>query len=184
MLDRTEQAWKRHRSALHGFILGRVNDASVAEDLLQEVFVRVHARIGSLKHEDSLKAWLYQIARNAIIDHYRSERKSSELTKSLSTLDDQAERSEQEALAECVLPFVEQLREPYREAVMLSEIEGISQVDLAKKLGLSTSGAKSRVQRGRAKIKEMLLDCCEFEFDSRGTVIGYERRERCGCEEC
>ena len=67
---------------------------------------------------------------------------------------------------------------------MLSEIEGMSQVDLAKKLGLSTSGAKSRVQRGRAKIKEMLLDCCEFEFDSRGTVIGYERRERCGCEEC
>ena len=97
---------------MHGFIVVRVNDPSVAEDLLQEVFVRVHARIGTLKEEDSLKAWLYQIARNAIIDHYRSERKSSELTKSLSTLDDQAERSEQEALAECVLPFVDQPREP------------------------------------------------------------------------
>lgn len=184
MSSRTEQVWKRHREALHGFIVGRINDPSVAEDLLQEVFVRVHARIGTLKDEDSLKAWLYQIARNAIIDHYRSERRTSELTDLLSTSDDQAERSEQEALAECVLPFVEQLPEPYREAVMLSEIEGMSQVDLAKKPGLSPSGAKSRVQRGRAKIKEMLLDCCEFEFDSRGTVIGYERREPCDCEGC
>ena len=184
MSERTEQVWKQHRSALYGFIRRRVEGDDVAEDLLQEVFVRVHARIGTLNDEDSLKAWLYQIARNAIIDHYRSERKSSVLTKSLSTLDDQAERSEQEALAECVLPFVEQLPEPYREAVMLSEIEGMSQVDLAKQLGLSPSGAKSRVQRGRAKIKEMLLDCCEFEFDSRGTVIAYERRQADCCEGC
>lgn len=110
MSDRTEQVWKRHRAAVHGFILGRVNDASVAEDLLQEVFVRVHARIGTLKEEDSLKAWLYQIARNAIIDHYRSEKKSSELAQSFVAADDQADRSEQEALAECVLPFVEQCR--------------------------------------------------------------------------
>lgn len=183
MSERTEKVWKQHRRALHGFILKRVESAAVAEDLLQEVFVRVHARIGSLKDEDSLNAWLYQIARNAIIDHYRSEKRSAELTESLVETDE-AERSEQQALAECVLPFVKQLPEPYREAIMLTEIEGMSQIDLAKKLGLSPSGAKSRVQRGRAKIKEMLLDCCEFEFDSHGTVIAYERRQADCCEGC
>ena len=129
-----------------------------------------------------MKAWIYRIARNAIVEHYQSETTMQEYPESIA--DPGAEDSDgaQKQISQCVLPFVQQLPEPYRQAVMLSEIEGLTQQEVADRLGLSLSGAKSRVQRGRAKIKEMLLECCKFEFDSKGTVIGYERREACDCE--
>ncbi|MCH8979417.1 MAG: RNA polymerase sigma factor SigZ [Armatimonadetes bacterium] len=182
MADATEQIWNEHRAALHGFILKRVSDATVADDLLQDVFVRVHEQIGTLKDQESLKAWIYRIARNAIVDRSRSEKKTHELPESLADPGGEDTDGAQKQISECVLPFVQRLPEPYRLAVMLSEIEGLTQQEVADKLGLSLSGAKSRVQRGRAKIKEMLLDCCKFEFDSHGTVIDYERRDPCDCD--
>lgn len=182
MADRTEQIWNEHRAALHAFISQRVSVASDADDLLQDVFVRVHERIGALKDDESLKAWIYRIARNAIVDHYRGTKSTQELPESLAVPQEDGNDGAQKQISECVLPFVLQLPEPYREAVMLSEIEGLTQQHVADRLGLSLSGAKSRVQRGRAKIKQMLLDCCNFEFDSKGTVIDYERRAPCDCE--
>lgn len=182
MADLTEQIWNEHRSALHAFIRQRVSVPSDADDLLQDVFVRVHERIGTLRDEESLKAWIYRIARNAIVDHSRTKKETQELPESLADPGGEDTDGAQKAISECVLPFVQRLPEPYRQAVMLSEIEGMTQQAVADRLGLSLSGAKSRVQRGREKIKEMLLDCCRFEFDSRGTVIGYERREPCDCD--
>ena len=71
------------------------------------------------------------------------------------------------------------LPDAYRETLRLTEYEGLSQKQLSEQLGISFSGAKSRVQRARAKIKEQLLDCCHFELDHAGRIIDYQ--PHCAC---
>ncbi len=89
-----------------------------------------------------------------------------------------------EDISTCLMPMIENLPNHYRQAVMLAEIQGRTQKEVAKEQGISLSGAKSRVQRGRAMIKDMMLGCCHFEFDRRGNVIDYERRGDCSCDTC
>ena len=86
-------------------------------------------------------------------------------------------------LAECIRPMVERLSRTHREAMVLSELEGLTQKEVAERLGVSLSGAKSRVQRGRAKLKELMMDCCHIEFDHLGSVIGYDPKNK-RCDTC
>ena len=82
-------------------------------------------------------------------------------------------------LSQCVSGMVAALPEAYRDALRLTEYQGLSQKALSERLGISFSGAKSRVQRARAKIKEQLLNCCHFQFDYAGRIIDYQ--SRCAC---
>jgi len=175
-----ESIWEQTSSKLKSFILHRVEDEDTAEDLLQEVFVRVHQNMSSLKDSEKLESWVYQITRNVIIDHYRSRRSHTELPETLA--DPQDLFVEGDAVAELsgsMLEMVNELPSPYREALIMTEYEGLTQQDLAQRLNISLSGAKSRVQRARQKIKESLLTCCHFEFDRYGRVVDYW--EACCC---
>ena len=166
-------------SQLHRFIAGRVPDADTAEDILQDVYLKIHAKMESLREEDRLESWIYQITRNAIIDHYRRARPLDELSDSLaSPFDDGPDAVSQ--LASSVKGMLGCLDEKYREALELTELQGLSQVELATRLDITVSGAKSRVQRGREKLKEAFLDCCHFEFDRLGRVVDYHPN----CETC
>ena len=183
MVDCTEYIWKTYHTRLHGFIKGRVGQAAIADDILQEVFMRIHSQIDTLKDCGKIRAWIYQITRNAIIDYYRAQKKTQELPSALaaeSQLSDQAK----DDINNCLVPMIQSLPDHYREALMLSEIQGRTQKEVAEKQGISLSGVKSRVQRGRAMIKDMMLGCCHFEFDRRGNVIDYERRGDCSCDTC
>ncbi len=82
-------------------------------------------------------------------------------------------------LAQCLTPLIEQLPEHYRAALELSELQGLTQQETAGRLGISLSGAKSRVQRARAKLEELVHQCCRIELDHRGSVVDYEPRHRC-----
>ena len=166
--------YRQHRRPLLGFIRQRVGDPGVAEDILHEVFVRVLARLDALRAEEKLVAWLYQIARNAIVDHWRGTHASEALPDELA---DTAEPpAPAERLAECLRPMVQELPEPYREAVTLFEFEGYSLQQIAERMGISLSGAKSRVQRGRARLEIRLHECCEIELSRTGSVIDYHPR--------
>lgn len=180
MSETTERIWNEHHTALRGFIKSRVKDDAVTDDLLQDVFVRIHSSIGSLRDDENLRSWIYQIARNAIVDQYRCDRPTEELSEEL-TEETWQTNDTVSRLSECVVPFINELPEPYREAVMMSEIEGMTQQAVADKLGLSLSGAKSRVQRGRVMLKELFTDCCNFEFDTRGKLMGYKSKN---CDDC
>jgi RNA polymerase sigma-70 factor (ECF subfamily) len=168
----TEKIWKEYHDNLRRFIQMRVSDKSVADDVLQEVFVKIHSGLNTLKDDARLQSWLYQVTRNTIVDYYRSPRPTEELPENVyfSETEDGKVLSE---LAHCMRPMIDVLPEPYRQAIILSEIEGLTQKQISERLGLSLSGAKSRVQRGRLKLKEMLLDCCHFEFDRRGGVVEF-----------
>jgi RNA polymerase sigma-70 factor (ECF subfamily) len=179
--DITEHAWYALHEPLRAFLRKRVRETEVAEDLLQDVFLRFHTHAGTLRDEEKLESWIYQIARHRLIDYYRQRRPVVPLDASIqdTLLAEMPEDDVQAELAPSVAAMVNALPEPYREALYLTEYQGLSQRELAERLGISLSGAKSRVQRAREKLKQLLLDCCHFEFDRLGRIIDYQ--PRCTC---
>lgn len=175
-----EHIWNEFAGKLRQFIRHRVSDPESAEDILQDVFLKIHSRLSQLKDPAKLQGWLYLIARNAVIDHYRARRETVPVPEDL-TSDAGSEPLEREELKASFRRMIFNLPEPYREALVLTEFDGMTQKALAKRLGISFSGAKSRVQRGRAQLKEMLHECCVFEFDRRGRVIDCHPRCNTAC---
>ena len=184
MVDCTEHVWKKYHTELYNFIRSRLGTDSAADDILQEVFIRIHSQIESLKDCNKIQAWIYQIARNAVIDYYRARKNTKELPSSLTTPEQKLNDKAKEDVNACIIPMIESLPDNYRQALMLSEIQGQTQQNVAEEQGISLSGAKSRIQRGRIMLKEMMLQCCHFEFDQRGNVIDYQRRRDSSCESC
>jgi RNA polymerase sigma-70 factor (ECF subfamily) len=176
MTTATEQLWETFSSSLYQFIQRRVPDSHSAEDILQDVFLKIHTHIDSLRTHDRLTSWIYQITRNAIADYYRVQRPTAELVESLPLPEELVDDDVMRELSPCVSAIVATLPEVYGEAVRLTEYQGLSQKALSERLGISFSGAKSRVQRARTKIKQQLLDCCHFQLDHGGRVIDYQAR--------
>jgi len=179
----TEDIWNEFSQRLRAFILSRVSDPDDADDILQDVFVKLHTRIDTLRDADRLAPWLYQIARNTIANHYRARRPAVTAPETLEIEDEPAESDAAKQIAASLTHMVDLLPDRYRQAVVLSELQGLPQQEVAERLGLSLSGAKSRVQRGRQMLREALLDCCHFEFDRLGHLIDYAPRPDC-CRRC
>lgn len=173
------ETWKALRASLLAFVRARVENDATAEDIVQDVFLRGLVGRHELRDSDRFQAWLYRIARNAVIDHYRTRRPMADLPDNLAAEEPGAGVIEE--LAGCMLPCMARLPETYREAIQLSEIEGLTLRETGSRLGLSLSGAKSRVQRGRAKLLESMKACCAFERDSRGNVMGRTPLSPSGC---
>ena len=184
MQDGTYQIWVECKANLHRFISRRVNNEADADDILQEVFVKVHSSIDRLRDSTKLHSWLYQITRNAIVDHYRSRKTALSIDDSPESFELAQEETteadvEREEIMACLAPMMERLPDDYRKALQMSDVEDIKQAEIANELNISVSGAKSRVQRARGKVKDMLLDCCHFEFDRLGRPVAMDGRD-CG----
>ena len=178
----TEHVWEAFHTPLQQFIRRRVSDEATAEDVLQDVFLKIHQRVETLRDVKKLESWIYQITRNTIIDTYRSSRPTTTL-EAAEVLDLPEELPDDDVVSEllpCVRAMVRSLPELDRQALVLTEYQGLTQKELAERLGLSFSGAKSRVQRAREKLKQQLLECCHFELDRRGHIIDYQAR----CHSC
>ena len=177
-----EAIWKELSSGLRSFIISRIKNDSDAEDILQEVFLRIHDNIHNLKDRSRIKPWIYQITRNLIIDHFRylshnhqsiePEHDITDSSASLIYMD--------EAISD-MIKMMDEMSHEYCEALCMTEIEGMSQKEYAKKTGLSYSAAKSRVQRSRIMLKDMLLNCCHYQFDKYGTVLDIQPACCCCC---
>jgi RNA polymerase sigma-70 factor (ECF subfamily) len=178
----TIDIWEDFGERLRAFIGRRVSDPADAEDILQGIFLRVHTQAPALRDEQRLAPWLYRIARNAVIDHYRRQRQEAALSDEIAEAPDDPDEDPETRLAEGLRPMIACLPVRYRRAVILSELEGVPQREVAERLGISLSGAKSRVQRGRRLLREALVACCKFEMDRRGHVIDYAPRADC-CDE-
>lgn len=185
----TEQIWVEFSSALRSFISSRVSDPSQIDDILQDVFLKIHSNIDLLKESTKIRNWVYQITRNTIIDYYRKHKIKVEDIDEIPLEDEEAynninnlvELEPAQKVAAGLKGMIADLPDKYAQALYLVEIEGLSQVDLAKKLGISVSGAKSRVQRGRQLLKDSLMRCCHFELDRYGRIINYHPICCCCC---
>lgn len=197
MTTKTEELWQELHDGLRAFIARRVSDQGHVDDILQDVFVRAHRQIDSVSDPGRLMSWIYQITRHAIIDHYRKPGRQREVPAGLSSelevlrespaiseMINNGDAAEPRAeLAHCLRPMIERLSKDYRDAINLVELEGLTQQAAAKQMGVSLSGMKSRVQRGRKQLKQMLDDCCLIELDRRQGVVDYNTRAA-GCDNC
>jgi RNA polymerase sigma-70 factor (ECF subfamily) len=173
-----EEVHERFDAGLRRFVAARVRDPDSAENLVQDVYLKIQTRIGTLEDKEKVGAWVYGVARNAVYDFYRTRKPTQELDEIVSPTPDPTEDEMEARLSESVRGMLDGLSPDQKTALYLTEYEGMTQSDLAAELGISVSGAKSRVQRARARLKALLLDCCHFELDRRGKVINYYDRER------
>jgi RNA polymerase sigma-70 factor (ECF subfamily) len=173
--DDAGRFWRERRADLRRFVSRRVADRDEVDDIVQDVLVRAHESMHQLESADRLPAWLARIAANRIVDHYRARRPFDELPDDLAAAepDDDAVQ----ALAPCLPAMVDLLPDTYRDAVRLSELDGLPQREVARRLGLSLSGAKSRVQRGREQLRHLVETCCRVVL-AGSTIVDFERRAR------
>jgi RNA polymerase sigma-70 factor (ECF subfamily) len=182
------RVWEDFHQSLLAFIARRVRDHDTAEDILQDVMLRIHRHVGELEHASAIGAWVHQIARNAITDHYRRAAHRREHPVGIDVRDDEAFEPERvqgtarSEIAACLRPLLAELPPAHREALSLTELGGLSQANAARQLGISGSGMKSRVQRGRAQLKNLLVACCAIDLDRRARIASYEPRGNCGRE--
>ncbi len=175
-----EHIWDEFHIPLSRFIRRRVPDDATADDVLQDVYVKINQHLHTLRQDAQLRAWVYQIARNAIIDFYRHQKPQVTLDAVLDLPDTPDETDDLTLrLTHSIQNMLKVLPDDYQQALILTEYEGLSQKELANRLGLSLSGAKSRVQRARKMLRELLLACCHFHFDRYGTVIDFQGRCTC-----
>jgi len=179
--SRTEEIWEHFSAKLRGFLRSRLPDNAAVDDALQDIFIKVHTNIHRLRDGERIQSWLFQIARNAIADYYRRrpEVQFEDLVAAGEVPCAESEENAEQRLAPSLLTMIEELPPRYRDAIRLTEIDGLTQAEMASRLEVSLSGGKSRVQRGREKLKEMLLDCCHIDFDRHGTVIDFREWECC-----
>lgn len=180
-----ERSWYATLDRLQAFVAARVCDRELAADITQDVIVRSIAS-GALERVDNPAAWLYRAARNAVIDHYRTRRHHAALDDldAWPDPDDTADLPNQATreLSTCLRPLLDQLPTAARDALVRVDIEGQTQTRAASDLGISVSGMKSRVQRARRDLKQLLERCCSVELDGGGAVTGYrERTNACSC---
>jgi RNA polymerase sigma-70 factor (ECF subfamily) len=181
-------AWREVEARLRPFVARRVDGGDV-DDVLQDVRVRIHRGAAAVRDEQRMSAWLYQVARSAIAEHGRARARhplpaSPDVPEAAADASDQGDDDPSEdvrrALVACVGVFVARLPSPYREAVTLVELEGLTAAEAAALAGISVSGMKSRVQRGRAQLRALFEACCDFEVDARGRVVDATPRATCG----
>jgi RNA polymerase sigma-70 factor (ECF subfamily) len=182
--------WQELRGRLRAFVARRVRDEpALHDDLVQEILLRLHRALPRLRENDRLDAFAYQVARNAIADHHRKDRREQPVAPE--TLDERAAAADEDddsgegraQLARCLRPLIERLDGDYREAMLLTDLGELSQAEAARRLGLSSPGMRSRVQRGRGQLREALASCCRVELDAAAQIDRVERVGPCACSE-
>lgn len=201
--NRTESLYRAFRREIAGFLRARVRNETTREDIIQGAFLKAHAALSKGEVPERPRAWLYQIVRNLMTDVARLEQRDRALRDGLSREDsanstDVKLRDSEEsnavfrAVARSLPLFINDLDEPYRQALVLTELEGLSQAEAAERASVSLSCMKARVHRARQKVKRSLMACCTFELDARGQILACSPRGQrpsdhcaapaCGCD--
>lgn len=181
MTTEVSNIWADFHKELKAFILNKTRNSADTDDILQEVFIKIIHNIDKVNQAENLRHYLYGIVRNAINDYFRNKKQIVDNSEIEEKLTEEETQSLNSKIAECCIrPFIHKLPENYREALLITEFQNISQKELAEKLNISYSGAKSRVQRGKEKLKELLLNCCSYQSDKYGNLID-PREKICGC---
>ncbi len=170
--------WQNHKAQLKSYINTKLDEPDDVEDILQDVYIKASENLHQLKARGSLKSWLYRITHNTIMDYYRRRKHHEELPENIVSEEPDPIDENHQVIANCIRPLLSELPEKYRIPLELAELDGMSQTDIAVKLNLSLSGAKSRVQRGRKKLRDVMMACCDFEIIKGGITDFQPKNER------
>lgn len=181
MQEQPSITWNDLHSELIAFVYPKVKDKATAEDIVQDVFIKVHTKSHQLKEVDKTSGWIYQITRHAITDHFRKNSKVIEF-KNLEV--SSSEHYLNECVANCLQNLMTTLPEKYRVALELTDVENLSQFDLAERLNISYPGARSRVQRARKMLKDKIEAMYVITTDSYGNIIACDNHPSSCCKKC
>jgi RNA polymerase sigma-70 factor (ECF subfamily) len=176
-----QSIWTNMHDRLLAFVLTRIDSLDEAEDILQDVFLKVHLNLSTIRDVSKIESWIFQITRNSISDRYRKTG-NIRLDEDVPIHDSYAINDPTDEIATYVREIVDTLSPIYREAIELIDYQGMNQFEAAKNIGISVSGMKSRIQRARAMVREIMLACCHFGFDTEGIHMEYYN-PRCRCDE-
>lgn len=160
------------RDELYKFIYSKLRDDTITEDVLQDVFIKVHLSLYQLKDPSKLTSWVYQIARNTITDYLKQPKFENEV---IELAEEEDNEQVYKSLSNCINSKINLLSSVDREAVLLTYFKNYSQKELAAFLGISYSGAKNRIQRVREKLRLSILDCENVQSDTSGRIIDYDK---------
>lgn len=170
--------WQEHKNELRNFILKRVKDQDLANDILQDVLMKVYNFCMSKSGVRNIRSWLFQIAQNTITDHYRKQTKFTDL-ENLTEIENEDQNIAFSEAANYILPMLDFLPKEYSVPLKLADIDNMKQADIAVKLNLGLSATKSRIQRARQLLKAEFITCCHFETDKQGNLISFEIKDSC-----
>lgn len=181
----TEHIWNSFHKELLGFINSSLKDRSASQDVLQDVFLKIHTKRHTLKDEQKLVSWVWQITRNTILDHLRSRKllagNSDDIPENIPGTN--SEDTFNRLFAQSMFPFVQNLPKHYRDAIIRVDLEGMSQKQFALESGISYTATKSRVQRARLHLKALFLQCCAMPADKYGNILDMIPQKKCSCRE-
>ncbi len=168
------QSWHQVEPELHGWLLKKLGNRADADDMLQDLFLKAIRQQDRFCELSNARAWLFEVARNALIDRLRVARAQIELPEDL--VAETIEVEPVDSLAACLPRVLSELSADDREALTLCDLQGMSQQDYANLKGISLPGAKSRVQRARKRMREQLTSACQVRFDAAGQVSDFVMR--------
>lgn len=176
----TKGVWGIYAEDIRHFILSKVKNPVITEDILQETFIKVHTKLHTLKDEGKLKSWLFSIARYTILDYFRESKREIHVDDlEIESEPEMKEHSEQD----CLRGIIKSLPKKYRDPLFLSDIKGLKQQEVANQLHLSLSTVKSQIQRARKQIAQGFMDCCGFKMNDEGHLVG-EIQDKADCKVC
>ncbi len=175
----TRQIWEAFSERLFAFIRKQVSEEEVAQDILQDVFEKIHLKKSSLKDSQKLESWLFQLTRNIIIDYYRNQKSNGREFPDIG-FDEEDDVSMPDSLICCIAPFLSRLHPDERELIQKIDLNGNSQKEMAADMGIPYASLKSKVQRARVKLKELFVQCCVLEFNRRGGIVEIGENSNCG----
>jgi RNA polymerase sigma-70 factor (ECF subfamily) len=177
-METVKGIWKSFDKSLYDLICKKVNHQDHCHDILQEVYIKIIKNIEKVERASNTKSYLLKMADNAVTDYYRQKENKSnnELNEDILLADENQFQDSSLQLADCCLrPMIESLDSKYKEALIMTELKGMTQKQYADKTGISLTNAKIRVHRARQKLKEVIQSCCTYNFDSYGNVLGREK---------
>ena len=176
----TKEVWKLYSDDVKRFIVSKVHETTIADDILQDTFIKVHTKLHTLNDLTKLKSWIFTIARNSIMDHFKKAKKTFEFA------DFESETTVLENVhteQDCLQGILQSLPKKYRNPLFLSDIKGLKQADVANQLNQNLPTTKSQIQRARKLIAQGFMDCCGFVLNEQGNLVG-EIQEKEDCKIC
>lgn len=175
------ELWEEHKNALRNFIFKRVKNREYTDDILQEIFLKVYNFCLYKSGVRNVKGWLFQIARNTIVDHFRQNLKHSGEDNGR-IIEEVIEEDENLAFKDAldyIQPLIDFLPSKYAIPLKLSDLDGLNQKEVARQLNLSLPATKSRIQRARNLLKAEFITCCDFEASASGDLLSFQIKSSC-----
>jgi RNA polymerase sigma-70 factor (ECF subfamily) len=175
------ELWNEFNQKLMNYINAKVNNTQDAEDILQDVFIKIFSSIERLESQAAIKSWIYKITKNTIIDFYKKKKDVSVAPETLYEIEDEKEDVDNmnDDISKCIGDMIFALPDKYLSVYDMYEKKNLKHEEIAEALDISVSASKVRLKRAKDMFKDKISKCCDFEVDKYGNIINYLSKGKC-----